>query len=269
MERATDDDGIVGRFDPGTPVVFPLEKVDSLRQCPEGMNIDFWYVGLSSVEAVGETEQVREILEDLDEEMVEAFRIRGLFAEELTEIYSLDPPTFSHPELRMELIKMFIDDQYCRGNPMDEVKARFQLEGYVPNNSSRRVVDSLNQVRLKEILDEHGFPNREMVGGTACKGAFMVIQHAGNDNAWQQSQLPVVEAAVIRGDLDGQKYALLYDRIQLRQGKKQCYGTQAGMAEDGISLKLEPLEDPENLDDRRRKMGMCPIDMYMEILKSM
>lgn len=246
-----------------------VEQFDSLRQCPAGMNIDFWYVGLKSVESLGDGEELRAILGEMDQDMVEKFSMRGLFTEELSEINPFVRPPFTHPELRMELIKILIDDQYCRGNPMDDVKARFDLEAYQPKDGSMAEVDAQNQIRVKAILDEYGFPRREMVGGAALKGVFMVIQHASSDQAWQSSQLPAVEAAVLRGDLDGQKYALLYDRIQLRKGEKQLYGTQASLAKDGVTLKLEPLEDPQNLDNRRRALGMCPIDMYMKVLKSM
>lgn len=91
----------------------------------------------------------------------------------------------------------------------------------------------------------------------------MIIQHADRDKEWQQSQLENVEIAVKKGDLDGQSYAYLYDRIQVNNGEKQLYGTQFSKV-DPVSktVELAPTEDIEHLDERRMEIGLMPIEMY-------
>lgn len=57
--------------------------------------------------------------------------------------------------------------------------------------------------------------------------------------------------------------AKLEDRVAIHQGKKQLYGTQIGMDERTGKYYLLPLEDPDNVDNRREKMGLGPIAAYL------
>jgi D-alanyl-D-alanine carboxypeptidase len=108
---------------------------------------------------------------------------------------------------------------------------------------------------------------RKLVGKDAMQGVFIMILHSDGDKEWQKSQLTNIERAVKNGDMDGQSYAYQYDRIQINSGKKQLYGTQCANV-DTIkkTVELAPTEDMENLDDRRRKVGMMPIEMYKEFM---
>ena len=95
------------------------------------------------------------------------------------------------------------------------------------------------------------------------QSVFFIAQHADMDREWQTAQLPRLEAAVARGDLDAPSYAYLFDRVRTGAGESQRYGTQfrrvdveAGVAE------LYPVEDSLNLDARRMEVGMMPSEMY-------
>jgi transposase-like protein len=56
-------------------------------------------------------------------------------------------------------------------------------------------------------------------------------------------------------------------RYQINSGKKQLYGTQFAKV-DPINkiVELAETEDLENLDMRRMKIGMMPIQMYKEFM---
>ena len=58
--------------------------------------------------------------------------------------------------------------------------------------------------------------------------------------------------------------ALLEDRVALREGRKQIYGSQVGT--DTVTHKnfLLPLEDPDNVDARRAKVGLGPLADYLK-----
>jgi hypothetical protein len=125
------------------------------------------------------------------------------------------------------------------------------------------IVDERNRNRLKEIFKEIGFPTRKLVGKEAMNGIFLIIQHADNDKEWQKSQLKNIKKAVEKGDIPGQSYAYLYDRIKVNSGEKQLYGTQFKKVNRAEKIvELADTEDIVNLDERRMKMGMMPIDMY-------
>ena len=98
-------------------------------------------------------------------------------------------------------------------------------------------------------------------------GVFLMIQHADGDQEWQRSQLEKIEEAVEKGDLEGQSYAYLYDRIKIHRGEKQRYGTQFAKVDPvNKTVELAETEDIENLDKRRRAMGLMPIEMYKRFM---
>ena len=59
--------------------------------------------------------------------------------------------------------------------------------------------------------------------------------------------------------------AYLTDRVLVGQGKLQRYGTQFGMS-DG-ELKMQECEDPDNLDKRRKEVGLGTIAEYKEVMQ--
>lgn len=121
--------------------------------------------------------------------------------------------------------------------------------------------DSINVLRVTGILDTHGWPHRQEVGDEGTHAVFMVIQHA--DIAIQEKYLPMVRDAVKAGDVRASSFALLEDRIAVRNGKKQLYGTQLGMKQDG-TYYLDELEDPDNVDKRRASVGLGPLADYLQ-----
>src|SRR4030095_3660822 len=50
----------------------------------------------------------------------------------------------------------------------------------------------------------------------------------------------------------------LEDRVLVGEGKKQLYGSQVVAGPDGLP-RLHPIEDPENVEERRRAIGLPPL----------
>ncbi len=72
-----------------------------------------------------------------------------------------------------------------------------------------------------------------------------------------------VEIAVKNKSLAAETYAYLFDRIKMRNGEKQFYGTQiVKIDKKNEPVFLSPVWDSLNLDERRMKMGMEPIKLY-------
>lgn len=122
-------------------------------------------------------------------------------------------------------------------------------------------VDARNLVRIREIITEHGFPTADMVGADGVAAAWLLVQHA-DDVALQAHVLETISPPhPIPQGIDGQKIALLTDRVLLRQGKSQRYGSQFQMGKDG--LEPSPIEDETNVDARRAQIGMMPLADYL------
>jgi hypothetical protein len=57
--------------------------------------------------------------------------------------------------------------------------------------------------------------------------------------------------------------ALLEDRINLGNGKRQIYGSQIGTNPETKLNYVLPLEDPDNVDKRRAEVGLEPLADYV------
>jgi hypothetical protein len=70
--------------------------------------------------------------------------------------------------------------------------------------------------------------------------------------------------AVVRGKARARSLALLEDRVALREGRRQIYGSQVYVGMNGVGSYVLPLEDPENVDKRRAAVGLEPLSDYLK-----
>ena len=120
--------------------------------------------------------------------------------------------------------------------------------------------DAENQEKIEKLLSERGWLGVDKIGLKGTTTIFLVIQHA--DLKMQEKYLPMMREAVKKGDLRAGSLALLEDRILLAQGKKQIYGSQLFTDLTGKTI-LRPLEDPDNVDKRRRAVGLNRLKYYL------
>jgi len=69
--------------------------------------------------------------------------------------------------------------------------------------------------------------------------------------------------AVKNGNARASSLALLEDRVSLRKGGKQIYGSQVSQDQETGEHYVLPLEDPENVNIRRAEVGLGPIADYI------
>lgn len=95
------------------------------------------------------------------------------------------------------------------------------------------------------------------------KTIWIVIDHASLDK--QEQYLPIVEQMSLEGLIDNDEYAILCDRVAMKQNRPQRYGSQVvqfGSAE-ALQLYLWPVESPAELDSLRASVGMSPLAEYL------
>lgn len=137
------------------------------------------------------------------------------------------------------------------GNDSKEMKELWKTMGFH---------DSLNLIKVVAILDKYGWPGPEIVGDQGSTTVFLVIQHA--DIKTQEKYLPLMREAVKAKKAQPSSLALLEDRVALRQGKKQTYGSQ--VYSDAQGQYLAPMTDPDNVDKRRAEVGLGPLAGYLQ-----
>lgn len=121
-------------------------------------------------------------------------------------------------------------------------------------------VDSINLVETVKILDRRGWLGADIIGRQGNQTLYLVIQHA--DLKIQEVYLPMMRKAVKKGHARVSELATLEDRVALRQGKKQIYGSQLGRDKETGEYYLLPLVDPDNVDKRRDEIGLGKLANY-------
>ena len=161
---------------------------------------------------------------------------------ELDTIYQLDQ------NYRRQISK--IEEKYGRAS--EEMKSHWKLI---------HETDSINLTKVKKILDTRGWLGPNVIGEQGNMTLFLVIQHA--DLETQLTYLPMMREAVKLGNARASRLALLEDRVALRQGKRQIYGSQIGWDPETEENYVLPLIEPETVNVRRSEVGLDPIEVYV------
>ena len=159
-------------------------------------------------------------------------------------------PIAFNEALRQELIQMRDADQRIRTTAL-----------HATNFHGILAVDGRHLLRMKEIVDQYGWPGKSLVGEDGSHAAWLLVQHATQDPGFMDHCRGLMDRAVKYGEASPKDYAFLVDRVRLQRGKMQLYGTQFITDRQG-RLILQPLKDPEEVDERRSKMGMEPLAEY-------
>ena len=116
-----------------------------------------------------------------------------------------------------------------------------------------------NATRLKEIIAEHGWPGRSLVGEDGAIAAWFIAQHAISDPPFQRRALELQREARDKGEISAVGPAFLEDRICVLEGRPQIYGTQFEGDEHGMPQPWQ-IADPEHVNERRAAIGMNTIE---------
>ena len=167
--------------------------------------------------------------------------------------------------LRHELLRRVEADQAVRLDFM-----RKQQRGEPPDSLDLDhflAVDTSNTAWLEGVVAARGWPGRSLVGADGANAAFLLVQHADRDTAFQARVLPLLEREYATGEAEGQQVALLTDRLAGARGQPQVYGTQADISDGRVVLKH--IRDSAGVDVRRARMGLPPLAKYVRLLDSL
>jgi hypothetical protein len=137
------------------------------------------------------------------------------------------------------------------------VRAELAAAGSLGDDYHPRMqeVHDRNAARLGQIIAEHGWPGRSLVGEEGSHAAWFILQHAIAQPALQRQGLELLRRAAEQGEVAPAQVAYLQDRICFFEGRPQVYGTQYDWDQAG-ELNPHPVEDPAGVDERRRSVGL-------------
>ncbi|KAF1008257.1 MAG: hypothetical protein GAK28_01237 [Luteibacter sp.] len=161
-----------------------------------------------------------------------------------------------------ELVRMRAEDR--------RVRTPLQEGGEHPSSAVIQAVmdvDKRNLSRLRDIT-AHGLPTREAIGSDGQAALFILIQHADMDPALQARLLAENEKMGSKGFEPGD-VAMLSDRVALRLGKEQPYGSQLWYVNGHLAPK-KPVGQLDAVEKRRQSVNLMPLSDYicmMEVLQ--
>lgn len=160
--------------------------------------------------------------------------------------------------LEKKLSEMYTIDQSIRKD-LGEINAKYagkpELKQKMDSIISLMLkTDAENQQFISNLLDKEGWPSGLSFEGNMA--IFMIIQHAGAD--YMNKYASIVEKEYLKGTIVPSLYAIFKDRILMYADKPQIYGSQT------VNGYVWPIEDPENVDERREKMDLPPMGEYLK-----
>jgi hypothetical protein len=137
---------------------------------------------------------------------------------------------------------------------------KYRDANYMLNWKKQDSLDKENLVIVSKIIDSLGWLGKDMIGDTANETLFLVIQHS-NIFAMEK-YLPIMQKAVAENKANKQWLALLIDRVEFLNKRKQIYGSQV-FEKNGKYTFYEVIE-PAKLNERRKEMGLETIEEYLK-----
>ena len=140
------------------------------------------------------------------------------------------------------------------------------------NKSGETILKTLRTSReqntneLCEIVKQYGWPTRDLVGDDGARSAFFLLRNTSTSEL-QRDLLPVIIAAVKKGEIKKTGFAGYIDQLRLSAGLKQIFGTQATIL-NGF-LVLFPITDESHVDARRRPYDLPPLREYLRGLEKL
>lgn len=128
-------------------------------------------------------------------------------------------------------------------------------------------VDKRNTARMKQIVKNYGWPTYDLVEKDGAFAAWLLVQHADHDFAFQKKCLHLLDEAVKQGQADKTNLAYLTDRVLVHEGRKQLYGTQFYVSKRKFGPR--PIKDRAKLDERRKAVGLEPFHKYERTMRKL
>ena len=164
-------------------------------------------------------------------------------------------------DLQRQLIKMAQQNQQI-SQSLDKYESARVPEAL---QSLALEISELHTETLKEIIALHGWPSKSQVEKQGIQAIFQLIQHT-HDLMFQQDMLPlVIQSFVDKEGITGQEVAEFTDRILIKLGKKQVFGTQAKLINSKVIFAK--IENENSVDQLRAQMDLPPLAEYKQTLK--
>jgi antitoxin component of RelBE/YafQ-DinJ toxin-antitoxin module len=162
------------------------------------------------------------------------------------------------PVLQKQLLNMAQQSQQLQATQKSDATA-------VLKNMAADIAQ-LHTQTLNQIVQLQGWPTKAQVTEEGVRAAFKLVS-LSNNLSFQQDMLPlIIQSYLDKDGIEGQDVAQFTDKVSIKLGKKQVFGTQAELV-DGKIVFAE-IENEETVDPLRAQMGMPPLAEYKKTLEN-
>jgi VWFA-related protein len=183
------------------------------------------------------------------------------------------PQTARNKKLQDEVLNMkenvidrFADKSRQKARANILTSGVFKMESRIETreNAVEKKKDKYDD-RICEIFNQHGWLTKSLVGEEGVAAWFYLLKNFTSFE-FQLKIVPVIAAAVRKNELaKNEDFASFLDRLRLRAGLKQLFGTQA--VENNGFLVLAPIQSTEKIDEWRNQYKMPPLNNYLKFLE--
>jgi hypothetical protein len=157
------------------------------------------------------------------------------------------------------LDSVWYNDQKYRVGVSESVAKQKQ---FLEHAKELQEISEKNIKIVSSVLHKYGWLGPKDIGIRGNLALFLTIQHA--DIKTQEIYLPMIKKAVKDKKVLPSQYAMLFDRIELRNHRPQVYGTQVALISSNSLDDLQPLLNPDSVDAWRRSIGLDSLKSYLK-----
>jgi len=117
---------------------------------------------------------------------------------------------------------------------------------------------------MHDIVTKYGWPGKSLVGEDGANAAWLLVQHADKDLAFQKDVLAKMEPMAKTEEVSPTDYGYMWDRIAVAEHRPQRYGTQFNDKQEP-----QPIEDEAHVDERRASIGLPSMAEYRAQMRKM
>jgi hypothetical protein len=176
--------------------------------------------------------------------------------------------------VKSKLQNMYDIDQYTRNYAQTPHQQSYSIDETKcfaeAFNERFYSIDMKCTTDLKSLLKTYEWFKISKFGELADSQAWLIVQHADLDLNFQIRVLKILEKLWPIKETSPANYAYLFDRVAVSwndpsKRKPQRFGTQ-GQCQGSNNWQPVEIEDPINLDNRRREFGLSPYADYKKIM---
>jgi len=168
--------------------------------------------------------------------------------------------------LKKRLVEM-VDEE-------NHLKTELANDGSLYEGYPQRIRElHLNQANeLEKIIETYGWPKISLVGKEGADAAWLILQHSISRPDFMKKCFSIFESAVKEDEASIEHLACLTDGIRYFSREPQVYGSYFDWNEKGEFCPWD-IEDPEDVDKKRRKMGLNTLEerikeMHEDVMKN-